>query len=564
MKIPRIPKIQRIDFIKLSSNMSDFLYIVGIQSIRILKRAKRRLTSFFWPVTNLCRRVYARTIGRQILNLKNEIASIKAGFAIEKKRMKETKHRNVPHAADDFFKTAIKGIKNHSDFFISILNVAAPVVAGIVLFVTIHYWANLNYGLVLACDGKEIATIQNENVYQKATEMVNQRMVYDTANTAKVSVNPSFTLAVVSSTSYSAPNTICDKLIEQSNGYIEEASGLYVNGDLIGAVKSSADLSYILQNILNSARGTDTTAKAAFSENVETIMGLFPTASIVPADTIDAKLRGKASSALSYTIQTGDTLASIAGKYNMSDDGLKQLNNLTNDKLRVGAKIKVQAVNPVLHVQLIKQEKRQVAISYKTVTVKDSSQYTDYSKVTVNGKNGVLECVDEVTYLNGAEIGRTNVSTKTITDATNKTIVVGTKKRPVLSGVGSGRMIWPVPSIHNITSLFEWRWGKMHNGIDIAGGSSYGRTIVAADSGTVVTAEYSSYGYGNHVEIDHGNGYDTLYGHACRLLVSPGQKVAKGQAIALIGSSGDATGPHLHFEVIRNGSHVNPLSYVHP
>ncbi|HEX3038355.1 MAG TPA: M23 family metallopeptidase [Oscillospiraceae bacterium] len=560
----QFPKLPRIDYVKLLSNTSDFLYIVGIQSIRILKRAKRRLSSFFWPVTNLCRRVYAKTIGKQIINLKNEIASIKAGFALEKKRIKNTKHRNVPHAADDLFKTAVKGIKNHSSFFSAIVNVVAPIAACIVLFVTIQYWTHLSYGLVLDCGGKEIATIQDENVYQKATEMVNQRMVYDTATSTKMNINPTFQLAVVDSSHYAAPSMVCDKIIEQSDGIIEEASGLYVNGDLIGAVKSSADLSYILQNILNSARGNDTTAKVSFAENVETITGLFPTASILSADTISAKLRGETSSSVSYTVKTGDTIAAIATKYKTTVDQLKQLNDLSNFVLRPGAKIKVETANALVHVQLTKKETRQASIAYKTITVKDSSQYTDYSKVTVDGKNGVQKCIDEVTYLNGTEIARKNVSTATVTDAVDKTIVVGTKKRPVLSGIGSGSMIWPVPSIHNITSLFEWRWGKMHNGLDIAGGSSYGRTIVAADSGTVVASIYCDYGYGNHVEINHGNGLHTLYGHASKLLVSEGQKVAKGQAIALIGSSGDATGPHLHFGVMRNGSFVNPLSYVHP
>lgn len=559
----QFPKFQRIDYVKLLSNTSDFLYIVGIQSIRILKRTKRRLTSFFWPVTNLCRRMYAKTVGKQITNFKNEITSIKTGFAFEKKRIKNTKHRNVPHAADDFFKTVILGIKSHSGFFFSILNVAAPIAAGIVLLVTIQYWSHLNYGLVLAYDGQEIATIQDENVFQKATEMVNQRMVYDTATTTKININPTFKLTVVDSTRYAAPSTVCDKIIERSDGIIEEASGLYVNGDLVGAVKSSADLSYILQNILNKARGTDVTAKASFSENVETITGLFPTASILSADTIAAKLCGETSSSLSYTVKAGDTPAIIAAKYNISATLLKQLNNLLGENLRTGTKIKVETANALLHVQLSKNETRQIAIAYKTITTKDNSQYTDYSKVTVSGKNGVQKCVDEVTYLNGAEIARKNVSATIVTQAVDKTIVVGTKKRPILSGIGSGTMIWPVPSIHSITSYYEWRWGRMHNGIDIAGGSSYGRTIVAADSGTVVAAEYSDYGYGNHVEINHGNGLHTLYGHASRILVSSGQKVAKGQAIALIGSSGDATGPHLHFEVIRNGSHVNPLSYVH-
>lgn len=559
----KFPQLQKVDYKKLFLSTNDFLYIIGIQSIRILKRVRRRLIIFFRPITNLCRRVYAKTIGKQIKNAKNEISSIKIGFFLEKKRLKETKHKNIPHAANDFFKTAMKGIRNHQGFFASIFNVIVPVAAIIVLVVIIQYWSNLNFGLVLTCGGKEIATIQDENVFQKATEMVNQRMVYDTATSTKMNINPTFVLAVANSSRYAPPSTICDKLIEQSDGIIEEASGLYVDGNLIGAVKSSADLSYILQNILSSAKGNDNSVKASFAENVETITGLFPTDSIVSAEMIEAKLKGEFSDSLNYTVKSGDTLAAIAAKYNISVDELKNLNHLSNDDLRIGAKIAVKTVSALLHVQLVKQEIRQVPLAYKTITIKDDSLYTDDNKVTIEGKDGVQEYTDQVTYKNGVEIARTNISTIITANAVDKTIIVGTKKRPVLSGVGSGTMMWPVPSIHNITSLFEMRWGRMHNGIDIAGGSSYGRTIVAADSGTVSYVEYSDVGYGNHLEINHNDGLSTLYAHTSKILVTSGQKVAKGQAIALIGSSGDATGPHLHFEVIRGGCKVNPLSYIH-
>ena len=182
----------------------------------------------------------------------------------------------------------------------------------------------------------------------------------------------------------------------------------------------------------------------------------------------------------------------------------------------------------------------------------------------VEGQNGVQECVDEVTYVNGVEVSRESISRRTITEAVDKQVVVGTKKRPTGStpGEASGILMWPVPSIHNITSYYEWRWGTMHTGLDISGGNSYGKTIVAADGGTVSYVRYSNVGYGNHLQIDHGNGTSTLYAHTSKILVSSGQKVAKGQPIALIGSTGDSTGAHLHFEVIKNGQKVDPLDYV--
>ncbi|MBQ7765116.1 peptidoglycan DD-metalloendopeptidase family protein [bacterium] len=127
-----------------------------------------------------------------------------------------------------------------------------------------------------------------------------------------------------------------------------------------------------------------------------------------------------------------------------------------------------------------------------------------------------------------------------------------------------GTMTWPLPGYYSVTSPFGNRLHpvlkvyKMHTGIDIAGSGCNGKNVVAAAAGTVITAGWIS-GYGNTVVIDHGGGITTLYGHSQRLLVKKGQKVEKGEAIMLVGMTGYATGPHLHFEVRENGKYVNPL-----
>ena len=129
----------------------------------------------------------------------------------------------------------------------------------------------------------------------------------------------------------------------------------------------------------------------------------------------------------------------------------------------------------------------------------------------------------------------------------------------------TGTMMWPCPSCHYITSPFGWRYHpiyhtqKYHSGVDI--GASYGATIVAADGGTIITAGSVS-GYGNCVVINHGNGITTLYGHMSSIAVSVGQKVSKGQTIGYVGSTGNSTGPHLHWEVTVNGVRQNPLNYA--
>jgi murein DD-endopeptidase MepM/ murein hydrolase activator NlpD len=123
-----------------------------------------------------------------------------------------------------------------------------------------------------------------------------------------------------------------------------------------------------------------------------------------------------------------------------------------------------------------------------------------------------------------------------------------------VSGAG---FIWPVNA--PITSPFGWRWGRMHEGLDL--GAAYGSAISAAAAGVVIYAGWEG-GYGNLVVIDHGGGLATAYGHQSRIAVSLGQNVSQGQTIGYVGSTGHSTGPHLHFEVRVNGQAVDPLGYL--
>ena len=129
-------------------------------------------------------------------------------------------------------------------------------------------------------------------------------------------------------------------------------------------------------------------------------------------------------------------------------------------------------------------------------------------------------------------------------------------------GGGGGGFIWPVPCSHRISGTYgESRPGHFHAGIDIDGYGNDGAPIIASASGTVILAGDNG-GYGICVMIDHGNGYVTLYGHMSGTAVSTGAYVSQGQTIGYLGSTGNSTGTHCHFEIRVNGSTVNPSSYV--
>jgi murein DD-endopeptidase MepM/ murein hydrolase activator NlpD len=124
------------------------------------------------------------------------------------------------------------------------------------------------------------------------------------------------------------------------------------------------------------------------------------------------------------------------------------------------------------------------------------------------------------------------------------------------SGVSASGLIWPVSGV--VTSGFGWRWGRMHEGIDIS--APTGTAVRAAASGSVVFAGVMG-GYGNLVVVDHGNGLATAYAHLSAIWIGGGS-VSQGQGVGAVGCTGSCTGPHLHFEVRVNGSAVNPMGYL--
>jgi len=132
-----------------------------------------------------------------------------------------------------------------------------------------------------------------------------------------------------------------------------------------------------------------------------------------------------------------------------------------------------------------------------------------------------------------------------------------------------GEMMWPVPGYSKISSYYGWRFNNtdFHTGVDITGSGVHGAKVVAANTGTVVHTNYCpyngySYGYGTYLIVDHGGGITTLYAHLSDISVKKGDIVVMGQQIGKVGNTGWSTGAHLHFEVRKNGSAVNPMSYI--
>ena len=204
-------------------------------------------------------------------------------------------------------------------------------------------------------------------------------------------------------------------------------------------------------------------------------------------------------------------------------------------------------------------------VEFKKVTKKTDKLYVGQRKVKQKGSEGLKEVTKEVTKENGETIEENLIYEAVLKEPQTRIVLSGTKRQEEdaftaaadVKQEGSGELTAPVSSM-NVTSGFGPRWGRAHLGVDL--GMPSGAPISAADAGTVIFTGYSG-SYGNLVKVDHGNGMITYYAHCSRVLAEQGQAVERGEVIAEVGSTGNSTGPHLHFEVRMNGENVDPMNY---
>lgn len=198
------------------------------------------------------------------------------------------------------------------------------------------------------------------------------------------------------------------------------------------------------------------------------------------------------------------------------------------------------------------EEKKDIQPS--TVMKSSSEMLKGERKVQQQQEKGLKNVFSKITVKNEKIISKKTVSEKIIKNSKDKIILVGSKNPAVL-----GITCFSKPSRGSISSDFGRRWGRMHNGIDIA--SCSGSPIYAAYEGNVTFSGWQD-GYGKLIIIQHGDGLETRYGHCSELLVKEGDIVKENSLIARVGSTGRSTGPHLHFEVRKNGTPVNPIEYL--
>lgn len=278
---------------------------------------------------------------------------------------------------------------------------------------------------------------------------------------------------------------------------------------------------------------------------------------------------------MDYELKAGDNIWDIAMTYGTTMERTLELNPNIEDETRmqIGEVIKVEQSLPILSITTVEEATFKELIPADIEYIEFSDLYKDETKVYQEGYDGLKELTVSVTKVNGVEIGRTLISEKVLSEAKTKVIAYGTKEKPTSSGSystsnnrkntsssSSGMFMHPLKGRGSLSSGYGSRWGSFHKGIDIA--APAGTPVYAAAGGKVIYSGYNSGGYGKLIIIEHSNGYQTYYAHNSQLYVNVGETVAKGERIAGVGSTGDSTGNHVHFEIRRNGTPVNPSQYI--
>ena len=352
-------------------------------------------------------------------------------------------------------------------------------------------------------DGQVIATVNSKKLFSDAVSLA----VNEVGDCIKSEISkPAFSTVLTLKNELSSKTELKDAILENTETVVY-ASLLKVNGESVAYV-SDTNLEQYINKYRNSFNVKGDKSVSAFTDTVEVQTGYFNTDTVLSLE--EAK---EIISQLEVT-----TTAVVTSKKD---------------------------------------------IPYSTTVKKTSTKMLGYSSVITAGKKGAKSITDQIVYVNGKEVSRKNLSTKVLSEPVNQVTVVGTAKSLASPSqrneAYSSGFIFPLPKGSGWKVSAYWGDGRNHKAIDLC--VSYGTNIYAVAAGTVTYAGYKS-DYGYLVVIDHGNGLSTAYAHASTLGVSTGDRVSAGETIALVGSTGYSTGNHLHFEVRKNGTRIDPAPYI--
>lgn len=509
----------------------DFTEDLGKIYIRLFKSIIRRLLPLFVFIGKGVRTVFS-SIGKYLSSFKDKglRQRLSSGKTISRdiETIKLLTLKQEEEHKTAFFIRSVKTYLTDSfgkdgSLMKAFMNYALPLAVLAIIFLCFSGTSDKVLALKISYQDVPIAYAENQSVWNQAKKQA-LSMLHGDENSADFLSDVTFEIERVNVNQLSSAKVISENILANNSTQYKRACGIYIDGELLCATHNESDALGVLDSILAPyEENAEDDTLVGFVEEIEYIQGYYPENSDIIWDS--AKL-------------------------------LKTL----------------QSKNSPVRVKTMKTVTRYETIKYDTVKKNTSTLYKGTKKTLQKGKNGKMLVTELVTYIGSKKTYTATVSEKVVTEPIDEIIQIGTKTSYSGGSYSSSTgFIWPTKGAYSVSSHYGYRSASIsgwsyHGGIDIVlgSGSSAGIPIVASASGTVVIANSGWRGYGHTVLIDHGNGIQTRYAHMYpgSITVRVGQKVYQGQQIGRIGSTGNSTGPHLHFEILVNGRKVNPYPYI--
>jgi murein DD-endopeptidase MepM/ murein hydrolase activator NlpD len=414
-----------------------------------------------------------------------------------------------------------------------------------------------------AYNGKVLGYVKEQEEVTDVLRIAGEKLTENSGRKTDISFeanqNVTFNLVDSSNKSLDDADAAVNKLVYMTD--IESpAFGVYDGDNLVAIVKSYDDAEQLLDDAMAELSRPDKGMELVSAEFVNKLdireLNVLLT-SIQSNNLARSQMTQGGDMEIYHIVEEGETLSSLCADYSVEpEDIFEETNNDVVAEVVQGDKICIHKTVDPVEVLMVEEGRMKETIEFKTVKKDSDEYYKGDTYVEQEGRDGVQIFEGSITKKSGEVIERDEDNIETIRKVKNKIILVGTAERPKTAATGVFAM--PIQN-YTITSGFGARWGRLHRGIDFA--APTGTPIYASDGGTVITSGISG-GYGNCIDIDHENGKVTRYGHCSQLLVGLGEKVYQGQLIGLVGSTGNSTGAHLHFEIIVNGSPTDPMPFL--
>lgn len=474
----------------------------------------------------------------------------------------KTKGKGIPAHIGAVFKMLGLMFFSENGILVPFFKFAAPLICCAFLWSLISYGTSLDYVISVDYLDKPLGYIEKESDFYTAQQIVMKRLSY-TEEEYEISFQRSFRLELSDQTETCLTATqLADRILQRANIQLCTGYGVYIEDEFYGTVGDITPIQAALSRQLSeySTMLGGEYDDLRYAKEVRYEEGTFLAENLTDPNEIAKRFTETKDTFRTYTVREGDTVYNIANRYTTDADTLRKVNEELPDVPEPGTRVKVPVTTHFIPIIYKKTTDMTSFIDYDTVEVETMTLSVGTRKKLTNGVRGEKLNTVQLTYTDGAESERKVLRTQLKAEPVNEEIGVGiyeakpSSTQTVLTG--SGKFSWPLDG-GRISDVFGGT--RNHGGIDLA--APGGTNIYAADDGVVSVSRLSP-SYGNYIIIDHADGTQTLYAHCSLLIAAVGQEVKRGQCIALVGTTGDSTGNHLHFEVRVDGMRFDPALFL--